>query len=162
MATVRPQGAVSLPPGAFLRLESRYMQKSFNRMLPALWLAGALTLPRAGAALEVTIDNLTEAEVTMAFSYLEPRNDTWVVEGWFNVQPHQKGLVSLPTDNELYYIYAEFSNGKRIEGGEGAVTLPISYRSFYLQQDQVPQGSMKEVSFLRARSSGGKATVKIQ
>ena len=77
-------------------------------------LTAAISMP--SQAIEVTIDNTTNATVVFAFSYLNDQKDKsldpdWLVEGWYNVNPHQKALVNLPSDNDVYYLYAEFSNG---------------------------------------------------
>lgn len=113
-------------------------------------------------ALEITIDNQTTSKVAMAFSYLPSNDKDWVVDGWYNVDANEKALLNLDTSNEMYYVYAEFSNGKKIEGGEGAVKLMVQNRSFVYKQNAAPDSNVREVSFLRARSNGDKATIKIK
>lgn len=126
-------------------------------------LAAALMLSCEGAqALEVTVDNQTATSAAFAFSYLDKESKAWTVTGWFNVGPKAQGVIDLPSDNPLYYLYAEFSNGKKIEGGEGAVTLKVQNRSFSWPQDQMPGKRVREVSFVRARGTGGKATVRVK
>ncbi|MCR5535993.1 MAG: DUF1036 domain-containing protein [Succinivibrio sp.] len=113
-------------------------------------------------ALEITVDNQTEAKVCLAFSYLSSEEQSWVVDGWYNVEPKQQAQINLNTDNDMYYLYTEFSNGKKIEGGPGAVNLRVLDESFYFKQDDVPSEEARTVSFLRARSNGNKANIKIK
>lgn len=117
-------------------------------------------------AIEVTIDNTTNATVVFAFSYLNDQKDKsldpdWFVEGWYNVNPHQKALVNLPSDNDVYYLYAEFSNGKKLEGGKGSIKLMVNDRSFSYKQKEVPKKLTRQATFLRARCNQGKSLIKI-
>lgn len=130
-----------------------------KKFLAFLSLAALCT---AAGALEITIKNETDSTVVMAFSYLSSKDNNWVAEGWFNVQPRHSGLVKLPSDNDLYYVYAEFSNGKRFEGGAGSVELNIANTAFFYLQDQVPPEYTRKVQFLKARANAGKATIKVQ
>ncbi len=130
-----------------------------------LGLTGLLLSLMMGApvqALEVTVDNQTEAKVCLAFSYLSVKDKDWVVDGWYNVEPRQQAQINLDTDNDMYYLYTEFSNGKKIEGGPGAVKLRVQDEAFYCKQDRVPEEKSRVVSFLRARSNGDKANIKIK
>lgn len=113
-------------------------------------------------ALEVTVDNQTKATVVMAFSYLDKTSKEWVVDGWYNVKPQKKGIINLDTDNDIYYLYSEFSNGKRLEGGNGSIKLKVQERSFFYKQNDAPSSLNREVSFLRARGNLGKAVIKIK
>lgn len=134
------------------------MRAFASAAVAAMLLGGA-----AGAqALEISIENETDARVTLAFSYLDSQSGKWTVDGWYNVDGKSRGTVNLNSDNSMYYLYAEFSNGKRIEGGEGAVNLRVLNRSFSYVQDDPPEKYAREVSFLRARGNGGKATVRVR
>lgn len=133
----------------------------FGKILKSLAFAACFTTYQAGA-LEITVDNQTDADAAMAFSYLDKDKNVWMSEGWFNVQKHQNKKLELNTENSLYYIYAEFSNGKKIEGGEGSVSLEVSDRSFLCDQDKGPEGKVRQVSFLRARSNDGKALIRVK
>ena len=113
-------------------------------------------------ALEVTVDNQTKATVVMAFSYLDKTSKEWVVDGWYNVKPQKKGIINLSTDNDIYYLYSEFSNGKKLEGGNGSIKLKVQERSFFYKQNDAPSSLNREVSFLRARGNLGKAVIKIK
>lgn len=113
-------------------------------------------------ALEVTVDNQTKATVVMAFSYLDKTSKEWVVDGWYNVKPQKKGIINLDTDNDIYYLYSEFSNGKKLEGGNGSIKLKVQERSFFYKQNDAPSSLNREVSFLRARGNLGKAVIKIK
>lgn len=130
----------------------------------ARWAAAALLLTGAlsAQALEILVENETDARVTLAFSYLDNQSGKWTVEGWYNVEGKSRGTVNLNSDNSMYYLYAEFSNGKKIEGGEGAVSLRVQNRGFSYVQDDPPEKYAREVSFLRARGNGGKATVRVR
>ena len=112
-------------------------------------------------AIEVTIDNTTKATVVMAFSYYDKDKKDWVVEGWYNVESNQKGIVNLNTDNDIFYLYSEFSNGKKLEAGRGSLDLMIKDRSFYYLQKQKPSDMNKKATFLRAKANQGKSLIKI-
>lgn len=116
----------------------------------------------SAAALEISVENETDAQATLAFSYLNAKTGKWQVEGWYNVASHSRAVVNLDTDNSLYYLYAEFSNGKKIEGGEGAVELGVQDRSFSYLQEQPLKKSARQVSFLRARGNGNRATIRVR
>ena len=114
-------------------------------------------------ALEVTVENATDATVVMAFSYLDNKENDWVVDGWYNVEPKQKAKISLDSKNDIYYLFSEFSNRKKLEGGKGAVALNVGERSFFYKQKDKPSAELnRKVSFLRARGSDGKALIKIK
>ncbi|NLK85669.1 MAG: DUF1036 domain-containing protein [Aeromonadales bacterium] len=112
-------------------------------------------------ALEVTIDNKTKATVVMAFSYLDSKTNDWVVDGWYNVEPEQKALVNLDSKNDIYYLYSEFSNGKKLEGGKGSVVLKVKNRNFFYKQTKPTDDLDRKATFLRARSNNGKSLIKI-
>ncbi len=131
-----------------------------NKILGTL--AAAALLSGSAQALEITVDNQTDSKVAMAFSYLSNQDKEWVVDGWYNVDPKNKARIDLDTDNELYYVYSEFSNGKKIEGGQGAVDLMIQNRSFYYKQKEAPTRHARSVKFLRARSNSNKATISVK
>ncbi len=113
-------------------------------------------------ALDVTVDNQTKATVVMAFSYLDKSSNEWVVDGWYNVKPQKQGFIKLSTDNDIYYLYSEFSNGKKLEGGNGSIRLKVQERAFFYRQNEAPASLNREVSFLRARGNSGKAVIKIK
>ena len=128
----------------------------------ALCAISLIAAAQGALALEIDVDNRTDSEVVLAFSYLDKDSKAWMVEGWYNVSPKTQGKIDLNTDNSLYYLYAEFSNGKKIEGGDGSVKLKVQNRSFSYKQDQEPDRFTREVSFVRARGNGGKATIRIK
>lgn len=99
------------------------------KILNLIALSASILLISSASALEITVDNKTDAKAAFAFSYLDKKSGKWMTEGWFNAPQNSEKKLSLPADNPIYYIYAEFSNGKRIEGGEGAVDLVVSNRS---------------------------------
>ncbi len=125
-------------------------------------LGTALLLPVSRAELAVVVDNSTDADVAMAFSYLDAGSNKWVVDGWYNIDKKSKGQIKLNTNNELYYIYSEFSNGKKISGGAGSAELKIRSTSFTYEQDKGLPDADRSVSFLRARSNNNKALINIR
>lgn len=141
----------------------RFLEKKLvcGALILGATIFGALGATNA-QALEISIDNQTDAQAAFAFSYLEAKSGKWMTEGWFNATAKSFKKLNLPSDNAIYYIYAEFSNGKRIEGGEGAVELKVSNRSFVCEQDVGPTGTSRQVSFLRARANGGKAVIRVK
>ena len=112
-------------------------------------------------ALEISINNNTESTVFMAFSYLDKSTDKWVVDGWYNIEKNGKNLITLNTENGIYYLYAEFSNGKKIEGGDYSVNLDVAPQSFYYTQDQVFEDASFKAKFVRAKSDGKRALINI-
>ncbi len=124
--------------------------------------AAALLASQWAAALSVVVDNGTEATVSMAFSYLDAKSKKWMVDGWYNISPNEKSRVELNTSNELYYVYAEFSNGKKISGGTGSADLKVKETNFLYPQDKDLPDASRTVSFLRARSSNNQATINVR
>ncbi len=136
-----------------------YMKK----LLRSALIAAVAGVSVSASALEVTIDNQTSASGAFAFSYLDRATKVWMTDGWYNSEGGKVSRIDLPTDNPIYYIYAEFSNGKRIEGGEGAVALDISNRSFLCEQDKGPEvKNTYNVKFLRAQGNGSKAVIRVK
>lgn len=114
----------------------------------------------SASAIDVTVDNTTQETVVLAFSYLDKDQDKWMVDGWYNIKPKETSHINLNTENELYYLYAEFSNGKKIEGGKDSLRLKVRNKSFlYSQDDKSFEGY--EVNFLKARGVGDKAQIRI-
>ena len=112
-------------------------------------------------ALDVTVNNEADASVSMAFSYLDSNTQKWVVDGWYNVEPKAKSIINLNTDNGIYYLYAEFSNGKKIEGGKNSVHLYVKASEFFYSQDESLQDSKFQARFVRAKSDGKVALINI-
>lgn len=134
-----------------------------KKLLKLALIATAASVSFGASALEVTIDNQTSAKGAFAFSYLDRATKVWMTDGWYNSEGGKVSKIDLPTDNPIYYIYAEFSNGKRIEGGEGAVALDISNRSFICEQDKGPEvKNTYNVKFLRAQGNGSKAVIRVK
>lgn len=121
-----------------------------------------LALSANASALEITVENVTDSTVVMAFSYLDSNSNEWTVDGWYNVNPNSKAKVNLNSSNDIYYLYSEFSNGKKLEGGKGSVRLKVDDRSFLYRQNTPPAFAGREVSFLRARGNAGKAVIRIK
>lgn len=113
-------------------------------------------------SLELTIENQTDSTVVLAFSYLDNKHNDWVVDGWYNVNPKKTEKVNLDSKNDIYYLYSEFSNGKKLEGGKGSVNLYVDNRSFFYKQNKIPKTVQRKVSFVRARGNDGKAHIKIR
>ncbi len=136
-----------------------YMKNLFKLAL----IATVASVSLGASALEITIDNQTSSKGAFAFSYLDRATKTWMTDGWYNSEGGKVSKIELPTDNSIYYIYAEFSNGKRIEGGEGSVSLDISNRSFLCEQDKGPEvKNTYTASFLRAQGNGNKAVIRVK
>lgn len=112
-------------------------------------------------ALDVTVNNEADASVSMAFSYLDSNTQKWVVDGWYNVEAKAKSIINLNTDNGIYYLYAEFSNGKKIEGGESSVHLYVKPSEFLYSQDETLHGNKFQARFVRAKSDGKVALINI-
>lgn len=113
-------------------------------------------------SLELTIENQTDSTVVLAFSYLDNKQNDWVVDGWYNVNPKKTEKVNLDSKNDIYYLYSEFSNGKKLEGGKGSVNLYVDNRAFFYKQNKIPKTVQRKVSFVRARGNEGKAHIKIR
>ncbi|WP_406030330.1 DUF1036 domain-containing protein [Succinivibrio sp.] len=113
-------------------------------------------------SLELTIENQTDSTVVLAFSYLDNKQNDWVVDGWYNVNPKKTEMVNLDSKNDIYYLYSEFSNGKKLEGGKGSVNLYVDNRAFFYKQNKIPKTVQRKVSFVRARGNEGKAHIKIR
>lgn len=122
----------------------------------------SMFLLNSASALEVKVENLTSAKVVLAFSYLDMKVNEWVVDGWYNVEAEQTAQINLPSNNDIYYLYAEFSNGKKLEGGKGSISIRVNNESFLYKQGKAPKHFTKKVNFVRARGNDGKALVRIK
>ncbi len=139
------------------------MNKNIPSALVALGTFLGLTAPPLQAeAIELTINNTTDAKLTFAFSYLSNKTDTWVVDGWYNVDPKKQGIITLNTDNGIFYIYGEFSNGRKIEGGKGALKLGIKGETFFYEQSKGLKDKTSTVAFLRAKADSAKSKINIK
>ena len=121
-----------------------------------------MILNGSASALDVKVENLTQAKVVLAFSYLDEVDNEWVVDGWYNVDSKQTAEIKLPSNNDIYYLYAEFSNGKKLEGGKGSISVKVDNQAFLYKQGKAPKNFTKKVNFVRARGNEGNALVKIK
>ena len=113
------------------------------------------------SALDITINNDSTAEAAFAFSYVDKDSGKWVVDGWYNVRAQSSGSLSVNSDNDVYYLYAELENGKAISDPQG-IKLPIADGSFFYAQSDGLKQSTRNVSFVRASASQGKAQINIK
>ncbi len=126
----------------------------------AFMLAVGLCLPFASMALDMTIVNKSATTAVFAFSYADADSGKWVVDGWYNVAGSSKGTLTLNTNNDVYYLYAELENGKSINDPHG-VALAIEDKPFYyVQEDGLPSAT-RTVNFVRASANQGKAIINI-
>ena len=63
-----------------------------------------MILNGSASALDVKVENLTQAKVVLAFSYLDEVDNEWVVDGWYNVDSKQTAEIKLPSNNDIYYL----------------------------------------------------------
>ena len=112
------------------------------------------------SALDITINNDSTAEAAFAFSYVDKDSGKWVVDGWYNVGAQSSGSLSVNSDNDVYYLYAELENGKAISDPQG-IKLPIADGSFFYAQSDGLKQATRNVSFVRASASQGKAQINI-
>ena len=110
----------------------------------------------AYALVDVAINNNSKADISFALSYLDSRSQKWVTEGWYNVKPQENGIIKVDTDNSLVYLYAESSNGKKIEGGAGSVELLVSSQAFFYFQYQGLANADSKAKFMRASVKNNK------
>ena len=57
--------------------------------------------------------NETSSKVYLAFGYLNRKEQCWISEGWFHIEPYKTGIVyDKKLDNKWYYYYAHNSTSK--------------------------------------------------
>lgn len=78
-----------------------------------LWLL--LLFLNSAYALELKLYNRSESLAVLALAYEEPQGKL-TVAGWYSLDKGQEALIKLPSDCADYYLHAEFSNGKSLEG----------------------------------------------
>lgn len=140
-------------------------QHKVGMMFKKLIVGGALffgAINIANANIDVTVNNSSTSNISFAFSYLNKDTNSWVVEGWYNVKANENAVISLNTENSLVYLYAESSNGKKIEGGNGSVDLMTKFQSFYYEQTESLANPDMKVRFLRAMAKDNKIKLNIK
>lgn len=114
-------------------------------------------------ATEVTINNYSNSKASFAFAYLDSTTNKFVVEGWYNVKANASSIVNLNTDENYYYLYAEFSNGNVIKGADNNIGLfEVVPESFYYFKDSLNLKDPRKVSFVKANATNKKANINIQ
>lgn len=125
-------------------------------VLPALLCAAA----SQAAALEIEINNLSAQEAVFAFSYLHQDSNKWVTEGWYNVAPESSGVLTLPSNNDIYYLYAELDNGQTIFDPRG-LSMAVSDKEFYYAGGEELSFKTRLVHFIRTTANDGHAVINI-
>lgn len=111
-------------------------------------------------ALKISIDNGYDSTANIAIHYLKP-NNVWHTEGWFVWQPHEQGFIEVDSNNTLFYIYVEFSDGLVNNTNAGAVTQWVSDTSFSLEAGVKPDAGGRLVEFSLCNSDGHTAVVRL-
>ena len=125
-------------------------------------LGGILLAGPALAGVDIEVTNQSVSDIAFAFSYLDQSTKRWVAEGWYNVSPRTKSVITLKTDNSLVYIYGEVSNGTKIEGGRGNVELGVNWKSFRYEQDKGLESPDLRAQFMRAIAIDSKVSLNIK
>lgn len=121
-----------------------------------------LLISFASTAIEVNINNNNKKDATFAFSYYDNDKSAWIVEGWYNVKSQEKVIIDLNSNNKVFYMYGEFADGYKIQGGEGAIEFPIVYESFMYERDTSIENPDLSVKFIKAQARDGKAKINIK
>lgn len=118
----------------------------------------ALSMSSAHALL-LKCKNVADRPISVAVSYLDYDGKTWLVEGWYNLDPGMQANIDLESSNDIFYLYGEFTGGSEVSGGAGSLQLPIQYRTFKYIQGQNFATPDTTVSFVRGVASNGVAEV---
>ncbi|MBO8415853.1 MAG: DUF1036 domain-containing protein, partial [Proteobacteria bacterium] len=87
-------------------------------------------------------------------------SNKWVTEGWYNVAPQSSGVLTLPSDNDIYYLYAELANGRAIFDPRG-LSMAVSDKEFYYEGGDDLSFKSRQVHFIRTTASDGHAVINI-
>lgn len=129
-----------------------------KKLLAALAL-GLSTLSLSAQALVLDCKNVAHVPIAVAVSYLDYDGKTWMVEGWYNFEPGEHAKIELDSNNNIFYIYGEFQEGSEVAGGQGALKLPVYYRTFKYVQGQTAIPPDRSVEFVRGVASNGVAEI---
>lgn len=134
----------------------------FNKLganIGAGLLAAALALGGSAQALTLDCKNLTQEPIAVSVSYLGADGKTWFIEGWYNLEGQKQALIELPSSNDIFYIFGEFGNGVKVEGGSGSVQMPVVWDDFQYTQSQPLQKPDSVEQFVRGVATKGYAQI---
>lgn len=131
------------------------------RRICGLVLASLLALNEAHA-LQIEVENTTSEKVVMAFSYFDNKSSSWMVDGWYNLDKKAQATINLPTVKDDYYLYAEFSNGKKIEGAKGDERLNVTDKAFLYDKKNIKSFKGRFANFVKAKGENQKALIRIK
>lgn len=109
-----------------------------------LWLL--LLFLNSAYALELKLYNRSESLAVLALAYEEPQGKL-TVAGWYSLDKGQEALIKLPSVCADYYLHAEFSNGKSLEG---AYKFKVDTKAFKYEAKHMEKFSGQEVGFIKA------------
>jgi len=82
---------------------------------------------------QVKLENHTSEKIQVCIGYYSFYQSTWIVEGWYNVEPYEKLSLNQGTKNNTYYAYAQSDDRKWI-GNDKAMC--VSNQAFKKPYDQ--------------------------
>lgn len=123
-------------------------------------IASSLCLGNA-QALTLDCQNKASEPIAVAVSYLGDDGNTWYVEGWYNLKAQEHALIELPSSNNIFYIFGEFKNGVKVEGGYGSIQIPVLWSDFQytLANALLPQNADGVEQFVRGMATKGYAQI---
>lgn len=101
-----------------------------RKMAATVALVGSMAAFSNANALVLECTNVADKPVSLAVAYLDYDGKTWMTEGWYNLDANSRANIELDSANNVFYIYGEFQGGVQVSGGQGALELPIYYRTF--------------------------------
>lgn len=135
------------------------MFNKFRAGIGATLLATTAALGGTAQALTLECKNLTQEPIAVAVSYLGSDGKTWFIEGWYNLEGQKEALIELPSSNDIFYIFGEFGNGVKVEGGTGSVQLPVVWSDFQYTQGNRLQNPDSVEQFVRGVATKGHAQI---
>lgn len=122
--------------------------------------ASSLLLGLPAQALTLDCNNLSNEPIAVAVSYLGSDGNTWFVEGWYNLKAKEHALIELPSSNDVFYIFGEFKNGLKVEGGAGSIRIPVKWDDFQYNTLNQALGTPDSVEqFVRGVATSGYAQI---
>ena len=126
-----------------------------RKIAATLALVASMAAFNSANALVLDCKNVAHVPISIAVSYLDYDGKTWMVEGWYNLDAGAHAKIELDSSNDVFYIYGEFPGNQKVAGGEGALELPVYYRTFKYIYGQQPAKPDETVFFVQGVATNG-------
>lgn len=136
-----------------------------KKFLASIFAAAALTFgfsafaPNTAEAVDIEINNQLGKKTIVSVVYFDEEQDSWIVKGWWQVQPNSFRTLKFPTHNRNH-IWIHYHNEDRSWGNQKAWTV-ISDPFEYRLQEGCPEGRNRRQIAYNSYQIGQPGTVRI-